>query len=225
MKTLLLDCDGVVLNCSAAVHSFAQTLLGRTLPDPDDWIAWEHADALGLTPAESALFHAEIVRSNVAQQIDFYPGAEEAVRELADVFDLVFVTAHWKGYPDWVPARDRILSRFNRPIVYTHDKQRVVGDILCDDKAATIEHGGPWEGILFSRPHNTTSTARARVSSLPEILSLHKNHHTKLTEQDVREIRRLRSEGMVQNEIGSRFRLTQSAVSKICLGQSWKHVK
>lgn len=50
--------------------------------------------------------------------------------------------------------------------------------------------------------------------------------NTQITEDDVREIRRLHSEGnMTQFEIGSRFGIGQSQVSHIVLRRVWRHVK
>lgn len=51
------------------------------------------------------------------------------------------------------------------------------------------------------------------------------NAWAKLTDGDVREIRRLLADGgMSQQRIGQRFGIHQTAVSKIKLGQGWKHV-
>ena len=48
---------------------------------------------------------------------------------------------------------------------------------------------------------------------------------SKLTEPDVVEIRRLRSQGMLQREIAERFAVTQETVSLIVLGRRWAHVR
>jgi len=51
-----------------------------------------------------------------------------------------------------------------------------------------------------------------------------KQGHAKLTEADVREIRRLREGGWLQREIAEEYGIYQSTVSKICLGRNWKHI-
>lgn len=50
------------------------------------------------------------------------------------------------------------------------------------------------------------------------------NKRSKLTESDVREIRRLRATGMHQWPIARRFGVTQSTVWSILSGRGWKHV-
>lgn len=46
----------------------------------------------------------------------------------------------------------------------------------------------------------------------------------KLCEEDVREIRRAYAEGESQSSIGRRFGVGQNHVSRIVLGESWRHV-
>jgi hypothetical protein len=47
----------------------------------------------------------------------------------------------------------------------------------------------------------------------------------KLTEADVRAIRALRIQGLSLEAIGTRFGVTFSTVSNICLGRTWRHVR
>lgn len=171
-KTLLLDCDGVLCDCATPVHRFAQKLLRRELPGPELWTAWDHSQAMGLTQLEAHDFHNEIKCSDVAFDIRFYEGAEELVHQLKQVFDVVFVTAPWKWYVSWVPARDHLLEPLGCPIIYTHEKYRVLGDFLIDDRASTIEKGGPWRGILYRRPWNSTSKYEDVIENLEEVLRL-----------------------------------------------------
>ena len=46
----------------------------------------------------------------------------------------------------------------------------------------------------------------------------------KLDEVQIREIRKLISEGMRQESIGARFEVTQAAISSIHRGKTWRHV-
>lgn len=46
----------------------------------------------------------------------------------------------------------------------------------------------------------------------------------KLTQRDVKEIRRLRSEGRLLSDIAELFGISSSSVSGIALGRTWKHV-
>nr|WP_281357473.1 HNH endonuclease [Brasilonema bromeliae] len=51
-----------------------------------------------------------------------------------------------------------------------------------------------------------------------------KHGQAKLTEDDVREIRRLRSEGKLHREIALIFGISRKQVSDICIGRYWSHV-
>ncbi len=51
-----------------------------------------------------------------------------------------------------------------------------------------------------------------------------KQGHAKLTEADVREIRRLYAGGWLQRVIAKEYGINQTAVSKICTGRNWKHI-
>jgi hypothetical protein len=51
-----------------------------------------------------------------------------------------------------------------------------------------------------------------------------RNGHAKLTEEDVREIKRLRGK-VTQRELAERFGITHSNVAQIHRGYSWKHVE
>lgn len=51
-----------------------------------------------------------------------------------------------------------------------------------------------------------------------------KNRHAKLGEDDVREIRRLVSEGWTCANVGALFNISKQQVSKIATGKRWAHV-
>jgi predicted DNA-binding protein (UPF0251 family) len=48
---------------------------------------------------------------------------------------------------------------------------------------------------------------------------------SKLTDDDIRAIRRLRTTGLAQEKIASRFGVGQSTISSILRGETWGHVK
>lgn len=50
------------------------------------------------------------------------------------------------------------------------------------------------------------------------------HHFAKLTDDDIREIRRLRSIGMFYNDIGKQFGVAMTLAWKICNGKNWQHV-
>lgn len=50
------------------------------------------------------------------------------------------------------------------------------------------------------------------------------NKNCRLTESDVREIRRLRAAGQTTTAIGRRFGISANSVCRTCSGESWSHV-
>jgi hypothetical protein len=52
-----------------------------------------------------------------------------------------------------------------------------------------------------------------------------RRYNAKVTEDDVREMRRLRTAGWKLADLASKFGVTEATVSKICRGEAWKHVK
>ena len=50
------------------------------------------------------------------------------------------------------------------------------------------------------------------------------NGNAKLTEKQVKQIRKLLSEGMLQRDIASLFGMTQTLISRINLGRLWSHI-
>lgn len=49
-------------------------------------------------------------------------------------------------------------------------------------------------------------------------------HRAKVTADDVREMRRLRSQGMIYREIGERYGVCYGAVYDAVRGKNWKHI-
>lgn len=170
---LLLDVDGVIADCSTAVHKFAQRILGRELPGPETWSEWDHASAMGLDEMDAQLFNFLAKHDEeMPNSIQLYPGAAESVRALGEHFEIVFCTTPWKGNKHWVPARDKLLEQFGCDVVYTSAKHRVLGDVMLDDAPHNILRGGPCKYyVLFDRPYNQElSVGRHRVKHLFELI-------------------------------------------------------
>lgn len=51
-----------------------------------------------------------------------------------------------------------------------------------------------------------------------------KHHSAKLTENDVKEIRQLASEGKTRRELAESYRVTTALIKSICERKSWKHL-
>lgn len=158
MKTILLDCDGVILDLAATLHKFVQRMLARKVPPPDSWKCYDFKDAMELTRSEWEFVNKMLTRKDrIGYQIPFYPSSQSFIEHLGFENKVVFTTAPWQGLDHWVEARysvlDHFLNRRNYSIVFTHEKELIKGDWLIDDKWENMEKT-PERGILFSRPWN-----------------------------------------------------------------------
>ena len=158
VKTILLDCDGVVLNCAAAVHQFAQRMLARKLNPPESWKSYDFREAMELTKSEWEFIVKMLERKDkIGHLIGYYPQAQSFIEHLGFDNKVVFATTPWRGLNHWVEARygllDHFLNRRNYSIVFTSEKHLIQGDWLIDDKFDNMDKT-PERGILFSRPWN-----------------------------------------------------------------------
>jgi len=158
MKTILLDCDGVILNLAGTLHTFVQRLLSRKVPPPESWKCYDFREAMELTRSEWEFVTKTLVRKNkLGHLIPYYPQAQSFIEHLGFENKVVFTTAPWRGLEHWVEARysvlDHFLNRRNYRIAFTHDKDLIQGDWLIDDKWENMEKT-PERGVLFTRPWN-----------------------------------------------------------------------
>lgn len=168
-KVLLLDCDGVLADCSTVVHSFAQRLLARPLPSPETWVSWHHEEAMGMTPEESDFFHRSALGSTFPHEIKLYPGAARDIEILKQHFEVHFATAPWRFCTSWVVAREKLLEQFGCPVHFTKHKHMLKGFALVDDSAENVAKGGHELDLLYSRPYNADSDL-SRINHLFELL-------------------------------------------------------
>lgn len=174
MKTCVLDVDGVLVDCASVVHSEAERILGRLLPQPRTWGAWEFHDAMGLSPDEREFLDAALRADDcLGWKMDLYPGAERFVNALGARADIVFVTAGWKKMPHWVTARTNLLNHYfpsvDAMFVEAHAKWRVSCDRILDDKSETVQAAGN-KGVLYHQPWNASAKGVRRVSNYAQAL-------------------------------------------------------
>jgi 5'(3')-deoxyribonucleotidase len=158
MKTILLDCDGVILNLAGTLHKFVQRMLSRKVPPPESWKCYDFREAMELTKSEWEFIHKMLARKDrLGYQIPYYPQAQSFIEHLGFENRVIFTTAPWRGLDHWVEARygvlDHFLGRRNYSIAFTRDKHDINGDWLIDDDWENMEKT-PERGILFLRPWN-----------------------------------------------------------------------
>lgn len=173
--TWLIDVDGVLADFCGHFLMAAEAVTGRTLNRQALHKVWEVETALGLTPIEEHRAYKLIRTPGTAQGLTAYPGAVEAVLQLATRRDVYFVTSPLQGAPTWVHDREAWLVKhfgqtLGRKVIHTKHKHMVGGDVLWDDSASNIKswvakHGPKGGlGICWSYDHN------AELEGVPGVL-------------------------------------------------------
>lgn len=153
---ILIDVDGVLADSTSQVLNAIHALTGLAFL-PEHVTDWSYAEALGLTEEDERQ-----AWELVGEDLDFplYPGAVEAVADLALIADVVFVTSPHPAIPGWVNARDAWLDKHfgDVPVVHTNHKYLIPGRVLIDDKLSNVTEwaGANPEGvgILWGQPWN-----------------------------------------------------------------------
>ena len=140
-RVVLLDIDGVAANFIEGCLPIIKEITGRDHAH-DDVNQWLVEKALGLTDDETKTLYDRIVQPGWVRALPVYEGAKEGVARLREFAEVHPVTAHFYTCPHWVHEREAwILEHFGIPatdIVHTHAKHLVAGDVLVEDKTATL---------------------------------------------------------------------------------------
>lgn len=153
---VLLDVDGVVADCSTAIHCLAERIFERSLPAPP-WSSYDCDEAMGLLGGDGERFWSEARAIDWAHEIELYPEAVAGVARLREVADVAFCTSPWKGNVAWCHHRQELLHRHfpDVDVIQTNAKHRVLGDFLVDDKFEQASHpDSVWVGLLWTHPYN-----------------------------------------------------------------------
>lgn len=158
--TILLDLDGVLCDWSneiARIH--LSTHPYDPYPELKEWSMWK---SFGDSPDMKKKFLTDSSEGgyyDIAMQRAFpYMGAHNFVVRLSSQANLKLVTArdskYYKLTKDWLDYYH--FSRHFSEIILTHDKNKIEGDILIDDKPANIQsfHDIGRNAILFRRAWN-----------------------------------------------------------------------
>lgn len=153
---VLCDIDGVVANYNQRYLECLRLATGR-FHRPEEITTWEYRDCLKLTPEDEKATD-EILKHNL--DLDEFPGAVDAVRDIARWHQVVFVTSPSYHIPEWTYRRQAWLEkRFpGLPVIHTKHKELIPGDVLIDDRPSNLRdwiyaHHNGW-GILWAQPYN-----------------------------------------------------------------------
>ena len=158
MKTILLDCDGVICDFVGGINEFFRK---NDITTFDPLLVKNYDMCSIFTPEQKRGF--EMARTSLnAAELAWYPGAKEFLEGLKTIGRIVVVTAAWDP-ETWCADRNEWLSDFvnKNDILYvpTKNKNLIRGDALIEDNAQTLIE---WPGdvkILVNRPWNEYSCA------------------------------------------------------------------
>lgn len=162
MKTVLLDCDGVLADFATAYLDIIRAMTGRDhrIEQVD---RFDMHVALGLDANETAACKRALGQATgFARLLSIYPDAQHSVRRLEQLADVYIVTAPWSSNSTWTHDREWWLKHhFGIPssrVIHTSAKHLVRGDVFVDDRSDTLAH---WRAehptgipVLWSTPHN-----------------------------------------------------------------------
>ena len=84
-------------------------------------------------------------------------------------------------------------------------------DVKTDNRPENLYWGTPKQNTQDALRHDRMNTGE-------------KCWQTNLTADDIREMRRLRADGMIYRDLGERFGIHLSTAAHICSGRSWGHI-
>ena len=172
MKRIAIDMDEVTADTFGGRLKRYNEAFGTALQKRDfrgrrvfDVIPEARRDAMKLHMREPGFFAS----------LEVIEGAQEAIRELSEHYDVFFVTAAMEVPTSlsekfiWLRTHFSFIDPMN--YVFCGHKFVIAADYLIDDHARHFEIF-PGEGILFDAPHNASSEGYQRVRSWAEVREL-----------------------------------------------------
>lgn len=159
---LLIDVDGVIANFNKLFLSCLLEATGIKKKESDVTM-WDLEKVLGLTPRQGEQTWNLVNLPGRAFQLEPYPGAVEAIKELDIVTDVYFVTSPVPTSPTWSFDRDKWLQQhfglhLGGRVVYTHQKHVCTGAYFVDDKPSNVvtwnRHHPNKRSFLWNMPWN-----------------------------------------------------------------------
>ena len=133
--------------------------------------------------------NAAIAEPGFASRILPQVGSVDAVRELRQICEVIFVTTPHMHSQTWMRERQDWLHRYydirHDEIIHAFHKQHVIGDVLVDDRPKTIarweaKHPKAW-ALLWDMPYNRKDRGYRRVNSWSKVIELVQALKTEMT--------------------------------------------
>lgn len=137
---VLLDIDGVCADFITRALKHLEPI--RPGLSHDDITAYRMEIPIGLTEAQTALWHQAVCERGYCASIPTYAGAKEGVARLKELGDVHPVTFPFPGSPWWILERETWLQEHlgidPGMAVYTKTKHVIAGDIFIEDTTSYL---------------------------------------------------------------------------------------
>lgn len=171
MTRVLVDCDGVLADLVGALCVRLRMAGFDRQPEHITEYYFQKA----LTPPELIIVDEAMRSEGFVKSMVWYPGAQEFVRKLHALGDVVAVTRPYEGSRTWPYERDLWLRGHCDKIVHTAHKEMIRGDYLIEDSTDNaLKWAQHWPGgtaYLIARPW-VRPVAAANVEWCPDYTSI-----------------------------------------------------
>ncbi len=163
MKNIGVDIDGVIVNTALVYLDYIEKVCGRKF-SPEQVTSYFFEDCIEVSPRQAALAMEKMIGDCIWDEIPFYEGALESLREMGEKHNLYIVTSRppkaVTATRKWVrdcsiPAREVIFTDMEsklRPL----EKRKIKLDYFIEDRwefASEIASSGATV-FLVDRPWN-----------------------------------------------------------------------
>lgn len=178
MKTILVDCDGVLADL---VGGLCKTSVPHLTPD--SFNKYSFRDSLSATDHNKIVYH--MFSDGFARNLEWYPGAQTFVRRLRELGKVLCITAATNSntwHSDRLAWLNDTIHANDVLFVPSDHKHTVSGDFLIEDNAenclAWVTSNPIGRAILVDRPWNRDvrkpHTRVFRAQNLGDVLRLMK---------------------------------------------------
>jgi 5'(3')-deoxyribonucleotidase len=161
-KLVVVDIDGVLADFVGAICAFLNSRQGKYKYTVEDFTDYEICNCL--KKGDRLHFDMAPFNPNFVYNIRRYDGAQDFIRELSKFFDIILITAPWKG-PYHTQARQEWVESFLSPKwaknidfqwVTADERVYMPGDLLIEDNLVTALKWSKLgkKAIVFDRPWN-----------------------------------------------------------------------
>jgi 5'-nucleotidase len=168
---LLLDCDEITAGFVEGYLKCVAEHTGRQFR-AEDITNWNLARCIKLPTAVQGAVNQDIRSPGFCTDLPVLPGSQEGVRALREVVDILWVTTPLDGSPTWCGERLEWLKQHfqvdPKDVIFTHQKQRVRGNALCDDNPENLK-GFPGVQLLWDKPYNREAKDHIRICNWAEL--------------------------------------------------------